>query len=91
MKSIVLSIFNANVEDEVLILSDVIQRTFCTDCFQTVVGRVVLILFVKSMHPFPSSVMCLNNIVFCCCCYSGKFNVQRTTGDPKNVQTSFGA
>jgi len=37
---------------------------------------------------FLSSIMCLNNTVFCCCCISGKCDVLRAMCDPKNVQTS---
>jgi hypothetical protein len=35
------------------ILSDMTQGIYCTDCFQTVVGRAVLILFAKSMYFLP--------------------------------------
>jgi hypothetical protein len=38
---------------KLLTLSDLIQKMFCTDCFQTVVGRAVLILFAKSMYFLP--------------------------------------
>jgi hypothetical protein len=37
---------------------------------------------------FPSSIMCLNNTVFCCCYLSGKFDVLRATCSPRNVQQS---
>jgi hypothetical protein len=58
------------------------ERLFVDSCMQGLFSSFLPYPFIS----FSSTVMCWKNI-FCCCCYSGKFDVRRTIWDPKNVQT----